>query len=149
MTRNCISGRALGLMGGDDLLADQAEIDGSYLLAAAPANGQALAPPGETYTAFTGELLPILQHGITGQPRELDRDTVYRQLRGELAAKGRPTPQERDRNTAGRSSWPATRPTAARLPRYEQPGRPGPIRTTATHCSPTSTRLPRSGLSAV
>ncbi|WP_175647233.1 caspase family protein [Streptomyces cyaneochromogenes] len=98
----CMSGRALGLMGGEDLLADQAEIDGSYLLAAAPENGRALAPPGETYTAFTGELLHILQHGITGQPRELDLNTVYQRLRSELAAKGRPTPQKRDRNTAGR-----------------------------------------------
>ncbi|MEU8993128.1 caspase family protein [Streptomyces sp. NPDC048558] len=98
----CMSGRALGLMGGEDLLADQAEIDGSYLLAAAPENGRALAPPGENYTAFTSELLHILQHGITGQPRELDLNTVYQRLRSELAAKGRPTPQKRDRNTAGR-----------------------------------------------
>ncbi|MGW7610963.1 caspase, EACC1-associated type [Streptomyces sp. NPDC054766] len=98
----CMSGRALGLMGGEDLLADQAEIDGSYLLAAAPENGRALAPPGETHTAFTGELLNTLQHGIPGRPRELDLNTVYHHLRSELAAKGRPTPQKRDRNTAGR-----------------------------------------------
>ncbi|MEU6493438.1 caspase family protein [Streptomyces sp. NPDC046984] len=98
----CMSGRALGLMGGEDLLADQAEIDGSYLLAAAPENGQALAPPGETHTAFTGELLNVLQYGIPDQPRGLDLNTVYHHLRGELAAKGRPTPQKRDRNTAGR-----------------------------------------------
>ncbi|MFG2276062.1 caspase domain-containing protein [Streptomyces chartreusis] len=98
----CMSGRALGLMGGEHLLADQAEIDGSYLLAAAPENGRALAPPGETYTAFTGELLHVLQHGITGQHRQLDLNTVYQRLRSELAAKGRPTPQKRDRNTAGR-----------------------------------------------
>ncbi|MEV6536539.1 caspase domain-containing protein [Streptomyces sp. NPDC048448] len=98
----CMSGRALGLMGGEDLLADQAEIDGSYLLAAAPENGRALAPPGETYTAFTGALLAVLQHGIPGRPRELDLNAVYHHLRGELTAKGRPTPQKRDRNTAGR-----------------------------------------------
>ncbi|WP_217183234.1 caspase family protein [Streptomyces sp. AC495_CC817] len=98
----CMSGRALGLMGSDDGLADQAEIDGSYLLAAAPENGRALSPPGETHTAFTGELLQILHQGIPGQPRELDLDVVYRQLRRELAAKGRPLPQKRDRNTAGR-----------------------------------------------
>ncbi|WP_158751604.1 hypothetical protein [Streptomyces bicolor] len=102
-----MSGRALGLMGGEDLLADQAEIDGSYLLAAAPENGRALAPPWETYTAFTGELLHILQHGITGQPRELDLNTV------------RPTPQKRDRNPAGRlvlAHNRAYRPTPAPSP---------------------------------
>ncbi|MFF3593810.1 caspase domain-containing protein [Streptomyces sp. NPDC002387] len=98
----CMSGRALGLMGGEDLLADQAEIDGSYLLAAAPENGRALAPPGETHTAFTGELLNVLRNGIHDRPRELDLNAVYHHLRGELAAKGRPTPQKRDRNTAGR-----------------------------------------------
>ncbi|MFK0127156.1 caspase domain-containing protein [Streptomyces nigra] len=98
----CMSGRALGLMGSEDLLADQAEIDGSYLLAAAPENGRALAPPGETHTAFTGELLDVLQHGIPDGPRELDLNSVYHRLRGELAAKGRPAPQKRDRNTAGR-----------------------------------------------
>ncbi|MFE4422026.1 hypothetical protein [Streptomyces sp. NPDC056817] len=89
-------------MGSDELLADQAEIDGSYLLAAAPDNGFALAPPGETHTAFTGELLRILQTGVPGQPRELDMDVIYQHLRRELAAKGRPLPQRRARNTAGR-----------------------------------------------
>ncbi|MEU0948292.1 caspase family protein [Streptomyces canus] len=112
----CMSGRALGLMGADDLLADQAEIDGSYLLAAAPENGRALAPPGERHTAFTGELLDVLQHGIPTGPRDLDLNAVYHHLRGELAAKGRPTPQKRDRNTAGRlllARNPAYRPISA------------------------------------
>jgi hypothetical protein len=35
-------------MSGPGTLVDQAEIGGSYLLAAAPENGSALAPPGET-----------------------------------------------------------------------------------------------------
>ncbi|WP_326580857.1 caspase family protein [Actinacidiphila glaucinigra] len=99
----CLSGRALGLMNSPaDLLADQAVIEGSYLLAAAPENGAALAPPGETYTAFTGELLHVLENGIDGEPAELDLETVYRHLRTTLRAKGRPEPQKRDRNTAGR-----------------------------------------------
>ncbi|WP_333761271.1 caspase family protein [Streptomyces sp. IBSBF 2390] len=98
----CMSGRALGLMSGEELLADQAEIDGSYLLAAAPDNSFALAPPGETHTAFTGELLRLLNTGIPGQPRELDMDSIYQHLRRELAVQGRPLPQRRARNTAGR-----------------------------------------------
>ncbi|MEU6653326.1 caspase family protein [Streptomyces sp. NPDC046900] len=98
----CMSGRALGLMAGSDQLADQAEIEGSYLLAAAPDNGRALAPPGATYTAFTGELLRILRQGIPGQARDLDLDLVYRQLRTTLAAQSLPQPQKRVRNTAGR-----------------------------------------------
>ncbi|MFE3113083.1 caspase domain-containing protein [Kitasatospora indigofera] len=96
----CFSGKALGLMGGS--VADQAEIDGSYLLAAAPETGLALAPPGERYTAFTGELLEVLVRGIDGCGPWLDLESVYRQLRLVLGAKGRPLPQKRDRNAAGR-----------------------------------------------
>ncbi|WP_432199033.1 caspase family protein [Streptomyces sp. bgisy027] len=98
----CLSGRALGSMSSDELLADQAEIEGSYLLAAAPDNGLALAPPGAPHTAFTGELLDILRDGVPGQARDLDLDLVYRQLRTGLGARGLPQPQKRVRNTAGR-----------------------------------------------
>ncbi|MDQ1033541.1 hypothetical protein QF035_011210 [Streptomyces umbrinus] len=98
----CLSGRALGTMSGDEVLADQAEIEGSYLLAAAPDNGLALAPPGAPLTAFTGELLRILRHGVPGQARDLDLDLVYRQLRTALAARDLPQPQKRVRNSAGR-----------------------------------------------
>lgn len=119
----CMSGRALGTMNGQDLLADQAEVDGSYLLAASPENGLALAPPGETHTAFTGELLRLVREGIRGAARELDLDSIYQQLRRNLAAQGRPIPQRRARNTAGRiiladnSSFdPATAAGAHRAP---------------------------------
>lgn len=98
----CMSGRALGMMSGQDVLADQAEIDGSYLLAASPENGVALAPPGATYTAFTGELLHLIRKGIPGPARELDLDIIYQHLKRELAAQSKPIPQRRARNTAGR-----------------------------------------------
>ncbi|MFD7677088.1 caspase family protein [Streptomyces sp. NPDC060187] len=98
----CLSGRALGSMSSDEMLADQAEIEGSYLLAAAPDNGLALAPPGDTHTAFTGELLRILRDGIPGTDVDLDLDLVYRHMRAALSARGLPQPQKRVRNTAGR-----------------------------------------------
>lgn len=97
----CFSGRALGTMGGPAAIADQAEIEGSYLLAASPETSFALAPVGETYTAFTGELLKLLHDGVPDGPELLDLDTVYTMLRAALRAKGRPLPQKRDRNTAG------------------------------------------------
>ncbi|WP_435642657.1 caspase family protein [Streptomyces sp. H49] len=112
----CMSGRALGTMSGQDLLADQAEVDGSYLLAASPENGVALAPPGEKHTAFTGELLRLVREGIRGPARELDLDAIYQQLRRHLAAQGRPIPQRRARNAAGRiilADNPAFDPVAA------------------------------------
>ncbi|MEU5016625.1 caspase family protein [Streptomyces angustmyceticus] len=97
----CYSGLALGMMGSSDLAA-QADVEGTYLLAAASETRQALAPPGETHTAFTGELLGILDHGIAGGPEKLDLDSVFRQLRTALTAKGRPVPQGRGRNSNGR-----------------------------------------------
>ncbi|MEU8874100.1 glycine betaine ABC transporter substrate-binding protein [Streptomyces javensis] len=98
----CFSGRALGTMSGPGMIADHAEIEGSYLLAASPESSFALAPVGETYTAFTGELLRLLDEGVPDGPELLDLDTVYTALRAALRAKGRPLPQKRDRNTAGR-----------------------------------------------
>ncbi|WP_326623258.1 caspase family protein [Streptomyces decoyicus] len=97
----CFSGRALGTMSGPAAIADQAEIEGSYLLAASPETSFALAPEGETYTAFTGELLRLLHEGVPDGPDLLDLDTVYNIMRAALRAKGRPLPQKRDRNTAG------------------------------------------------
>ncbi|MEJ8651143.1 PQQ-binding-like beta-propeller repeat protein [Streptomyces sp. MS1.AVA.3] len=98
----CFSGRALGTMSGPASIADQAEIEGSYLLAASPETSFALAPEGETHTAFTGELLRVLNVGVPDGPDLLDLDTVYHVMRTALRAKGRPLPQKRDRNTAGR-----------------------------------------------
>ncbi|MGF1431124.1 caspase family protein [Kitasatospora sp. LaBMicrA B282] len=119
----CFSGRALGVMGTS--MADQAEIDGSCLLAAAPEAGVALAPPGERYTAFTGELLALLANGIEGGGAWLDLDTVYRRLRAELAAKGRPLPQKRDRNTAGGLLLARNRAYRPWLPAQAAPAEPG------------------------
>ena len=98
----CFGGLALGAMAGTPELVDQASVDGSYLLAAASETSYALAPPGETYTAFTGELLEVLRTGIPGGPELLELDAVYRHLRLALGAKRRPIPQARNRNTSAR-----------------------------------------------
>ncbi|OKJ00116.1 hypothetical protein AMK18_15680 [Streptomyces sp. CB01249] len=102
----CYAGLALGTMGPSDLAA-QADVEGTYLLAAASETRQALAPPGEPHTAFTGELLKILTTGIAGGPEQLDLDNVFLQLRKSLSAKGHPVPQGRERNSNGQLalSW--------------------------------------------
>ncbi|MEU8870265.1 ABC transporter substrate-binding protein [Streptomyces javensis] len=99
----CFSGRVLGFMSAAsaEAVIDQVEIEGTYLLASVPDTSFALAPPGETHTAFTGELLRLLREGVPGGPELLDLDTVYAQVYAALRAKGRPLPQKRDRNTAG------------------------------------------------
>ncbi|MEU1330178.1 caspase family protein [Streptomyces sp. NPDC005865] len=98
----CFGGLALGVMAGTPELVDQASVEGSYLLAAASETSYALAPPGETYTAFTGELLEVLRAGMPGGPELLELDAVYRHLRLVLGAKQRPMPQARNRNTGAR-----------------------------------------------
>lgn len=95
----CYSGLALGRMSAGTGLADQAAVEGSFLLAAAAETRTALAPVGETYTAFTGALLEALRQGIPGGPALVDLGALYRHLRLTMEARGHPVPQARDRNS--------------------------------------------------
>ncbi|MFG2888633.1 ABC transporter substrate-binding protein [Streptomyces sp. NPDC048248] len=98
----CYSGRALlGGMSGADQVADRALIEGTCLMAAAAETRKALSPPGEEFTAFTGELITVLSEGIVDGPPLLDMHTLFRHLHTTLAAKSRPIPQQRNRNTGG------------------------------------------------
>ena len=98
----CYSGRAFGGMADPTTaLADEASAEGTFLLAAAPPNKQALSPPGERYTAFTGALLTVLTDGTEDGPALLDLDHIYRQVRDRLRRAARPLPQRRAHNTAG------------------------------------------------
>jgi peptide/nickel transport system substrate-binding protein len=134
----CYSGRALGQMGSaGETVAMEASAEGTYVLAAAAENKTAIAPPGAHFTAFTGELLNIIERGITGKGPLLDLDSIYRELLAVMQAKGYPSPQKRDRNTAGqltlirnRAYAPAPaevfeRPAPARRPDSS----PAPVRT--------------------
>jgi hypothetical protein len=72
---------------------DLARIPRTCMLTACDETSRALAPPGETYTAFTGELISAIGNGLDGAPELLDFDTLYRHLCAALAAKSRPQPQ--------------------------------------------------------
>lgn len=98
----CYSGRALiGRMSASAHLADQAVVDGTCVIASCAETRPALSPPGETYTAFTGELLTTLGEGVAGMPDPLDMDTLYRDVRRALTGRSRPVPQQRNRNLGG------------------------------------------------
>ena len=98
----CYSGRALGQMATlASAVADEAGAEGTYVLAASAENKAALAPPGDRYTVFTGELLAIIRDGISACGPMLDLDSLYRHLLAAMRSKGLPIPQKRDRNTAG------------------------------------------------
>ncbi|ONI83018.1 hypothetical protein ALI144C_18415 [Actinosynnema sp. ALI-1.44] len=118
----CYSGRALGTMSGSEV-ADEAEAEGTFLLAASAENKRALAPPGEKYTAFTGELVKLLQQGDPQGPQLWDLNSLYRLTRAALRAKSRPQPQKRDRNTAGELPLARNRAwlTSPRWPEVEPP----------------------------
>ncbi|MEU6463545.1 caspase family protein [Streptomyces sp. NPDC046976] len=98
----CYSGRALlGRMSASTHIADQAVVEGTCLLTASAETRPALSPPGETYTAFTGELIGVLREGIAEGPDPVDMGTLYRHVYQRLAARSRPLPQQRSRNTGG------------------------------------------------
>ncbi len=98
----CYSGRAVGALADPaTAVVDEASAEGTYILAAAAENKVALAPPGEPFTAFTGELLGIFRQGIAGKGELLDLDTIYGHVLASMRERARPLPQKRDRNTAG------------------------------------------------
>ena len=95
----CYSGQAmLGHMGGSTVMADHAKIEGTYLMTASAETKLALAPPGEEFTAFTGEIVRAVSNGLPDGPDVLDLETLYWHIRRELEAKGYPIPQQRVRN---------------------------------------------------
>ncbi|MEU8781094.1 ABC transporter substrate-binding protein [Streptomyces sp. NPDC048637] len=124
----CYSGRALlGGMSGTAQVADHALIEGTSLMAASAQTRKALSPPGEEFTAFTGELITVLTDGIVDGPHLLDVQTLYRHLYTSLAAKARPLPQQRNRNTGGQialarnRAHPAHRPQPSSQPSQSSP----------------------------
>lgn len=94
----CYAGRALDRMGGTVQVVDEATIDRACVLASVPATRAALAPAGEPYTAFTGELLNLLRAGLPGGPELLSVQDVWRGTRDALQAKRRPLPELRAHN---------------------------------------------------
>jgi hypothetical protein len=96
----CYSGRALeGGMGA--AMADRTVTDGTHVLTASGATERAWSPPGEQHTAFTGELITVLDKGIPDGPPLLTTDTIYRHVHTELRAKGRPLPHQHNRDAGG------------------------------------------------
>lgn len=106
----CYAGRALvGEMSALDSVEDL-EIEQSVILAAASRTVAALAPPGEPYTAFTGDLIRLLSDGIPDGPDFLDAQLIWKDLVRSQRAKSRPQPEFRTRNAGGdvplvRNAW--------------------------------------------
>lgn len=95
----CYSGTVIGL--GPNDLADLSNCAGAYTLTAADERAQ--VPPddqGNPRTAFTGELLDLLNVGIPDSPPNLTLGTIFPHLHRRLAAKGLPRPNQRSDDSA-------------------------------------------------
>ena len=122
----CYSGRVLPAMS-EGQVGGMVDIDGVYIMTSTSENVRALAPLGERYTAFTGQLLNILNDGVPGGPELLTLDSIYHRLDSHHARPwtaapaegqqkpdwppGAPTQQgvRRSRSGGGRSGWSANR----------------------------------------
>jgi hypothetical protein len=116
----CYSGRAvtgdMGPGGSTATLAPllpQIDVAGTCVITSTSKNVAALAPPGERYTAFTGELLHTLERGVPGVGELLDMRTIYEHVWAGLRAKSRPLPERSSRNTADRICIARNRAAAA------------------------------------
>jgi hypothetical protein len=131
----CWSGRALGgLMADGSNVAAKTNVSGSFVLTATAETRQALAPPGAEYTAFTGELLKLIEEGSASSSKLLTMSAVFEELTDRLGAKSMPIPQQRNRNSAGsicifrnrgcKSAGNETEPAVKKIPvpTQEEPG---------------------------
>lgn len=91
----CYSGRLISghLGASQDILVNQLEAHGSVTLASCAGDLVSLAPAHSQFTAFTGELIDILETGDVAESSELTLQAVYLVIRGRLRARGFPEPR--------------------------------------------------------
>jgi hypothetical protein len=80
-----MSGKAQGIFG-------LVETSGTYTLASAGPNAKSTFRPGEPYTAFTGELIALLEDGLPGHGEFITVDQLYPNLKQRLESGGYPRP---------------------------------------------------------
>ncbi|GLZ79932.1 hypothetical protein Afil01_47390 [Actinorhabdospora filicis] len=99
----CFSGRALdGTMGPGDGPIRTPDIGGTYILTASAATQPALAPPGETHTAFTGALLELFTEGVDSPAEFIHPVREFARLTELVRARAsQQDPQQRNTNTIG------------------------------------------------
>ncbi|WP_399942991.1 caspase domain-containing protein [Streptomyces sp. BBFR25] len=133
----CNSGNALAGMGTQDTVADQTAVDGTYVITASPKGKPAMAPVGEKFTTFTGELVKAIDEGVPDADSLLDMESLFQHVRHELIARGLPKPQKRAGNDGHRIT----------LFRNRWAGRPRPAPDTGPRGGSLRT-VPRSGVTA-
>ncbi|MFE2317227.1 caspase domain-containing protein [Streptomyces sp. NPDC059441] len=91
----CHSGWALDeMMGPGPNARVDLDIRGVHVLASASRDEASIAPPGERYTAFTGELIRLLRDGVPAAADPLPLTALYTPLTQALKERGYPRPKQ-------------------------------------------------------
>jgi hypothetical protein len=99
----CFSGRALNVMAQpSDLVRSSIDIKGTFAISASPENEPALAPSGEKYTTFTGELIKVLEDGIENGKEGVTIQEIFQAIYDEFNRRGLPLPQKVSSQNADR-----------------------------------------------
>ena len=91
-------------MGGDvdTVVAANIKISGTYSIASAPRNKKAYAPSEATYTAFSGEMINVLEGGIKDKSDFLTLNRIYDEVRSRIALNPKlPRPQRKTESDEG------------------------------------------------
>jgi hypothetical protein len=150
----CYAGSALGTMAESaESIAEDALIEGTYLIASAGETQISRADGENGFTAFTGELIHLLRSGVQDSNQALlDLDTTFNQLVRSLRAKSLPVPQRRVRNSPGNLAiawnrqW-MTHQLSSLLASRTNAGQPiaDPTNVSPLHFSPTPVGAPHTG----
>ncbi|MFI1400543.1 caspase domain-containing protein [Streptomyces sp. NPDC020681] len=97
----CFSGSSLLMSSNTPNTAALSDISGAFILSSVAASAMSLAPSGERFTAFTGELIKLLKQGIRGPAEFLTLEAIAAQLRHAMFSLGYPQPQWRTVNFVG------------------------------------------------
>ncbi|MEV4395794.1 Hsp70 family protein [Nonomuraea sp. NPDC049607] len=122
----CYSGMAHGMSG--PALRGLIDTTSAYVLTSSARDTLSLAPPGERHTAFTGELLRILQDGVPAGPADLSIGDVTRALRYRLLDRRLPLPEYSQAGAADELPLVRNRPEPARTRPRPAPAPPPGIR---------------------
>src|SRR5690349_19789777 len=122
----CFSGLAHAMGDVASLIQTQISATSGYILTSSARDAISLAPPGETHTAFTGQLLRVLRAGVPDAAEWLSLSDITRAVRSGLLDRRLPEPQYSQIGTGERLAL-------VRNTSWRQPGAPAapPRRTSA------------------
>jgi hypothetical protein len=82
-------------MSAEDAVESVVDLEGTFGIAAVPADAKALAPPGERYTKFSGVLINVLDTGLSGGGETITLSQLFEAVRVRINREGSmPLPQK-------------------------------------------------------